>query len=753
MYFQDRHARGLRLDRGLLVCLLGTTCLAGPALAQQAQTPTQEPAVSALQEVVVTARRREENLQDVPIAIVALSQQSLDEAGVRNTNDLSRVAPGLSIQNTAANRGTSTYSIRGQGQTFGQNSPGVVSYFADVPDFGSAIYDLENIQVLKGPQGTLFGRNTTGGAVLFTPHRATDEFNGYITGRYGAYNQHDLEGAIGGPIIGDKLMFRLAGQSLNRDGYTTYLFDGSKLDNEDRQSWRATVTARPFDGLESTFIYQDAEINEAGSGALLGQVVNSGTDAPFFPEMQAELAQQKALGIRTVLGEYEPHFFKSSSQGWMNTTSWTLNKMLTLKNIYSERRFNGGQSYDLDATNLPLLEVTNPVGAKSLERTEEIQGQFTLGPVSGSVGYYWEETKNPLGVGFDIISFGSHVIDVATGGENSHAYYGQADWKVTDKLTLTGGIRQTTDFRSSGPSVESLVLSPTVSIPLATNPLQTGTFNATTWNVAAAYKIDPDISVYGTVRRGYKAGGFNGTALAAADQFFQPEYVIDYEVGIKGQRSFGDWRTRYAIDGFYDDYTNIQRFVNLPGTPPQTITRNAAAGKLYGADVELTVAPTQLFDVSFNYTYLHAKYDRYIDPLEGDLSASRFPNTPEHQLTLTPRVTIPVADKMGKMSAQFSVYYQSSIATDPANVPNGNPVVALESLGANIPGYTRIDARADWRNIYGSHVSAALYANNLFDAKYIVGTNNQLNAATGTVGDLYGEPRFFGVELRYDFGR
>src|SRR3546814_9950683 len=129
----------------------------------------------------------------------------MNERNVKTLNDLPAVAAGLSVQNTASNRNDTTFSIRGQGQTFGQNSPGVVTYFADVPDFGKQFFDLENVQVLKGPQGTLFGRNTTGGAVLFVPRKPDNAFSGYVVGRLGSYDRHDLEFALGGALIPDQL--------------------------------------------------------------------------------------------------------------------------------------------------------------------------------------------------------------------------------------------------------------------------------------------------------------------------------------------------------------------------------------------------------------------------------------------------------------------------------------------------------------------------------------------------------------------
>ncbi len=768
------HASGANSARPIrkfgLAGLMVATCLTTPAFAfaRQAAPPSSDPnQATMLEDIVVTARRREERLQEVPIAVTALSEQVLEEKGVRDANDLAQVAPGLSIQNTTANRNNVTYSIRGQGQAFGQNSPGVVPYFAEVPSFGDAIFDLQGIQVLKGPQGTLFGRNTTGGAILFTPRAPTEDFNGYLLGRVGNYNRHDLEFGVGGPIVGDKLMFRVAGQVLRRDGYTDNVATGDKMDDEHREAWRASLTFRPFEGFENTLLYQDVNVDEAGSGLLLSVITPTFSNTPIYAQLQTALAAQKARGPRSIATNYEPDFIKLDSQGWINTTNWKINDHLSLKNIYSERRFTGGQSYDLDGSPVTVLHVTNPTGPKTKTTSEEIQAQFNFSKLNGVVGYFTEDSNTPLIYGFDtrqwvripgLLPNGGVIqaVNIAQSSSGSHAFYGQADWSVTDQLTLTAGVRKTKDERSSGPSETFVLLSPLQPYPTgldsAAGKKMDASFNATTWNLAANYQVNNDLNLYATVRRGFKSGGFNGTAINPADQFFRPEQVTDYEAGAKGSANLGDWRVRYAVDVFYDDYKDIQRFVNLATVPASTVTRNAAAGSIKGVDLDLTVAATSWLSASLQYTYLDAGYDSYDDALLGDLSNSRFPNTPKHQLNFTPRVEFPMPEGMGDLSAMASIYHQSGIATDPANVPNGNALVALSSMGTNVEGYTRIDLRADWRNIKGSGVSLAAYVRNLTDKDYITGTNNQLTSEFGVATYLYGQPRFFGVELRYDFG-
>jgi iron complex outermembrane receptor protein len=755
---------------------------AGPARADLAASSSDATGgTPGLEEIIVTARRRDENLQVVPISVAVLNAAQLDQQSVLTASDLSRVVPGLSIQSTGANRADTTFSIRGQGETFGEAAPGVVPYFAEVPNFGSAstsggappIYDLQSVQVLKGPQGTLFGKNTTGGAVLFVPQMPTDQFDGYIDSRFGNYGTADVEGAFGGPIVGDKLMFRVSGQSLNRAGYTIYQLDGAKLDNLNRQSGRAILTFKPVENFENTTIVQIQRNRENGSGAVLTGIsldpaINVGAVA-VAPQLQQQLAEQQSLGIHRVLGNDPEHFVVRNSEGGINTTTWKVDDLLTFKNIASYTESNAGQSYDLDATNLTLLHVLNPAGNINKQLTEEFQAQVKVGPVNGVLGYYYEDVWNPYALGYNIqepssglgplAAFGpiASIGDYGSGESKSRAVFGQVDWKATEQLALTAGARYTSDPVTSGISNTVLFL-PLIPppfgpvLPLASSPQLNHTFDAVTWNVAADYTVNPNLNVYGTVRKGFKQGGFNGTALLPADKSFQPEFNTDYELGIKGENLVGGWQVRYAADAFYDHYTNIQRFENIVELGiPQTITKNAAAGYIAGAEFQLTVIANQYLQVTAAYTYLDPKYTDWTDPVTGNLSGQRFPNTPKSQLTVTPLVTIPVPANAGTVTAQSNIYYQSSIATDPFNVPNGVPTVDLDALGANLAkAYTRVDFRTDWAHVYGSRFSAALYVTNAFNKAYIIGSDNQMNAAAGTVSALYGEPRMYGIELRYD---
>jgi iron complex outermembrane receptor protein len=748
--------------------LLAAMCITVPtwAIAQvsiDTSASTESPSASQLQEVTVTARRVSENVQDVPISVVDLNSTQLNYQSVTTANDLARVAPGLSIMNTAANTSTVTYSIRGQGSTFG-SGPGVIPYFDEVANFSQAIFDVADVQVLKGPQGTLFGRNTTGGAVLFTPNMPSDTFNGYADVRAGNFGRADVEFGVGGPIIGDTLTFRLSGQSLNRAGYTTDVATGVKLDNQNEQNIRGILKFRPNDNFDNTALVQWTRQSENGNSAVLTTIA----PGPLAPLLQPQLAMQQALGIRQVLGDFPYETAFAATYGGIDTANLKLNDLLSLKNIASYLHTTTARDWDLDATNLPLLGVLNPT-ATSEQFTEEFQVRLNAGPVTWVVGYYFEHVSAPFQIGFVEVSNilfaglpipGGVTAEVTGEGttSKSRAPYAQFDYKVIPQLTLTAGVRYSTDDLTSTPTGTALINFPPLpalsALPFTYTPGLEHDFHATTWNVAADYAVDPNLNVYGHVSKGYKEGGFNGTAPPAL-QSFDPEFVIDYELGTKGHNEFADgWKIRYNADVFYDHYTNIQRDENvtLPTGAVATIIQNAAAGYITGAEFQFAIEPSPYFQVSTAYTYLYAKYTSFNGGAGvGDVSASKFPNTPTSQFTLTPIVTIPIPEHFGALTAQGTVYAQSHFATDAFNVPNGQPSVDLDVPGANAPGYTRVDLRLQWQHIMSSQVSAGVYALNVLDRRYITGTDNQLNTF-GIRSAVYAPPPFYGIEVRYEFG-
>ncbi|MDB5687607.1 MAG: hypothetical protein JWR77_2196 [Rhizorhabdus sp.] len=730
------------------------TALWSPVAQAQAQAqPGADTAV--IDDIIVTARRTEERLQDVPISIIAISGEDLDRKVIRNLNDLPSVSPGLSVQNTAVNRLNPAFSIRGQGQGFGQVTPGVVAYFSEVPDFSNAFFDLQSVQVLKGPQGTLFGRNTNGGAILFVPRKPTNEFDASMLVRIGNYQRRDLEFALGGAVVEDKVLVRVAGQYLKRDGFTRNLTTGRKNDDEDQISLRGSLVLAPTDWLENYTIGAYNRIDQNGTGVIFGEVRNNPNVAAVFPAMQAALARQQALGIRTIADNGDG-YTDLHSQGLINRTTAQVGDHITLKNIFSYRRNSGSFANDLDGTTLLLLQLMNPSRSRVLTNETQAQATFVIIEVTG--GYYYEHTNIPLGLFFDstqlIAGSPLRVIqETASTGKDS-AFYGEATVKPVDGMALTAGIRRSRS-QSSGRSQQFLVFPGNVRFP--TGPVSTtgGKFAGTNWNFAASYEFSPNLNVYGTARRGFRPGGSNLTAPSAEFFSYAPETVQDYEIGVKSQFAMGEWHGRFNVAAFHDKYKNIQRnvIVTLPGKPAATITNNAADATIKGFDLETTIdSPSRIFQLTVGYSYLKAHYGRYDGGTLGDLSDMLFQNAPKHQLTITPRVELPVPDGIGKISALANVYYIAKRTTDAINRDiRGGAFPRIIEPAALLDAYTKLDLRLDWSGIMGGPISAGLFAKNVTKTVYKTGTNNQISGTFGFQSAIYGEPRTYGLELRADF--
>ncbi|GAD48466.1 putative TonB-dependent receptor [Caenibius tardaugens NBRC 16725] len=372
-------AARVRLGRWLLAGAAAGAFVAPHAAIAQTQTAPQASTSSGLSEIIVTANRREERAQDVPIAITALSPERLEQQGITKAQDLQASIPSLVVgPNGQGSRETQSFTLRGQGATF-QASPGVVMYMNEVPvptavslsQMGGPgqFIDIENLQVLAGPQGTLFGRNTTGGAVLIVPKKPQNEFGGWIKGEYGNYDRKYIEGAINVPIVEDKLLLRVMGAFHDRDGYTRDVQWNKDRDNEHWYTTRVGLTFRPTDTIENyTMAYYtksshngaglihkgfniDGLINAAGPGkpGLCAEGPYSVLGGYSCDVYRAATAKAEALGNRKTAFSIDT-MQKTKVWGISNTTDIDLSDEIKLRNIFSYQRMQLKYRYDGDAT-------------------------------------------------------------------------------------------------------------------------------------------------------------------------------------------------------------------------------------------------------------------------------------------------------------------------------------------------------------------------------------------------------------------
>jgi len=404
--------------------------------AAAAQTAMSGGSVAQLDEVVVTARRREENLQQVPVAVTTLTQGQINNQGSFRINDLERSVPSLTFTNSVGTRSDVVPTLRGQSRVFGGRYPSTMTYFSEVPILkitNGQFYDLENIQVLRGPQGTLFGRVTDGGNLMITPRKPTNDFSGFIQGRFGDYSLRDFVGAVNVPIFKGKLLARVAFDINRRDGFTRNLLpgvdkDSSDLDNVHYNSFRFSLVARPTDQFENYTVVAYKEANENGFGNQIVQVnptiiagtVNGlasafglGSQVPAFgngvaAQMQAAILAQRASGIRTtsagslLFGSNAGLYNKRQDTYVINRTTFGVNDNLTLKNILGYVRIKNHWGADFDGSPLLYIDTENvnlPHPEFNLEQVSEefqVEGKAFDGKLNYTVGAYGTSSTTRL---------------------------------------------------------------------------------------------------------------------------------------------------------------------------------------------------------------------------------------------------------------------------------------------------------------------------------------------------------------------
>ena len=352
----------------VLAAVAAALTSAAAANAQTSSAGSQNPEAAQqsgriLDEVIVTARRQAEPLQDVPLSVTAFDDDRLQELRINDRTALADNTPSLFTITGGYPREFAYFALRGQGPAFG-SVPGVVNYFAEVPSIISidgrvgTYFDLANVQVLAGPQGTLFGKNATGGNILFEPARPVDASEGYVRAEFGNYNDRRIEGAINVPMADGKVLLRVAGDLGQRDGYTKDVgpnFSGRDYDNLDYDSFRVGLTLRPFEGFENYTLLRYYESDNNGPGTVLSAINPAFTPliGLFFPEVNNLVPEQEARGPRKVSYDID-EFSKTEYWQVINQTTYDFSDSLTLKNIISYSEFRNNYGYDYDASPLPL---------------------------------------------------------------------------------------------------------------------------------------------------------------------------------------------------------------------------------------------------------------------------------------------------------------------------------------------------------------------------------------------------------------
>lgn len=767
--------------------------LAAPACAQS--VVQDDPSVSQVDEIIVTARRVEERLQDVPLAISAVQGERLEELGITQVQDLRQAVAGLQISPSAGRTQTAIFALRGQRATDATvtQDPPVAIYVDDVivtPLAGGnlGLFDLENVQVLKGPQGTLFGRNTTGGAILYTTARPTSELEGRLRVGYGNYNARSATGVLNVPVS-DTLRLRGAVDYIKNDGFGEVVATpganpgpavGRALMDRDEFSARLSAAFNPTDVFSTTTTAYYSDAATGGPAFHLFNPPNPAGPAPFIfgPAFQQAVDRANALDPYDAESNV-PTGSTIEIYGLNHTNSLVLSDTLTLKTTLGYRSTDYKEVIDFDGTGLNLLAPTNITDVEQYTFETQFQGEAFSGRLNYVAGAYYYLQK-----GFDG-GDGSFVFGApgSVGGQvdnSSLSAFAQGSYALDDTTNLTAGLRYTTDrrnfvTRSGNGSYDNLtscnLQAPDGTLlPLSACSIEVdASFAEPSWLLSVDKKLNEDTLIYASHRHSFRSGGFNlrGTSNDSIGPF-QPEIVNDIELGLKNTLVLSpEWELQSNIAAYHQWYKDIQRNVTgiSNGQLANTI-ENAASATVYGAEAEFELRRGRDFSVSLNYSFTKPEYDNYellatINGVPGtltDYSDRDFVYIPRHQVNFNARYARQLG-AAGELVLSGNVYYQSDVffseefqnreqlleALSPAA-----RAVAPANLKFGQDGYALVNLRAELANIGGSDVGVAVYGRNVFDERYLGGGSIFYNSL-GVDQAVYGDPRTYGIELTYEF--
>ena len=729
------------LQLGVVAALAVVATLASAAESELTRSPA---AVPTLAEVVVSARRREESLQAVPIAVTAISGDELSSMSLFTVSDLERVVPSMTVGPTGGRKTVPGFTIRGQRDSVAgiTNDPAVGIYFAEAVQtrptgLGKSLFDLASVQVLKGPQGTLFGRNTTGGAILIEPRAPSlDNRNGYAELIVGDYDRFDIQGALNIPL-GETLAVRAAASRTRRDGYATNVTLNRELDADRGEAGRLSILFKPNDWFSNTLWLDAAETDQPGNPMKL-IAVRPGSTADTRWDMLTTLEDAQATqGFYDVEGNIEA-WSELSARGATNVTTFDTGR-LTVKNIINYREMDQYEIMDYDGTDQPVLVVEEYQNASQFSNELQFYGKAMSDRLDWIAGLYYFSEDGDRGT-FNASSGNPANPRYSDAKNTSKSLFAQVDYKLADRWTATVGGRYTEDERS----LEQRLYNSTETVCLLC-ATDSNTWSAPTWTVGLTYKYDTNGLIYVVSRRGYRSGGYNSTAISVGQLTpFDEENVTDIELGWKADLQLGSALLRANTALYYSDYTDIQRAVTveIDGSPVRSIF-NAAEATVQGAELELTLLPTDNLELTAAVTFTDATYDEFVDPVSGaDLAGNSFPYTPETSYNVAARYRVPfLSSNAGELSVRLAYFWQSEVEFGDAEFPFGSQ----ESYGLT-------SVRVEYSDIAGSAFSVSGFVDNLGGTDYFVYASN-FWGSTGYVPAVTGNPRTWGIQLSYAFGR
>ena len=696
--------------------------------------------------ITVTARRREESLREVPVAVSALSADRLEQTGAVDITALQAQTPNATVQVARGSNSTLISFIRGVGQQdpLWGFEPGVGLYVDDIyvarPQGAVLdIFDIERIEVLRGPQGTLYGRNTIGGAIKYVTRRLGTEPRAEGRLSVGSYNQIDAVGTVALPLSDQ---FAIGGSlaRYTRDGFGTNLTTGAEHYNKDVTAFRLSAEFTPNDNLFFRLAYDQVndDSNPRHGHRLVAGAAPGSEVLPNVYDTRAGLGDDNSV----------------ETEGLSFTGEWRVNDVITLRSITARREGYTDTVIDFDNAPGPILDI--PAFYADEQFTQEFQLLFDTGRMQGVAGFYYLD--GTAEGAFDTV-LGAAGIAIGTGGSvetTSYAVFADVNFDLTERLRLSVGARYTQDektgtvFRANylgagrTPLTGGAAATPLL---VRTDYTNTRDYSQFTPRISLSYDLNEDLTGYVSFSQGFKSGGFDmrGDAIFTPDTVngYDPETVDSYEIGLKGSAFGGLMNFSSAI--FYSEYSDQQVTTQVPAPGGiASFVDNVGSSTIYGAEFEATVFLADNLTAFVSLGYLEASFDEFIrfnigtGQFENISDLVVFQNAPRWSGYLGATWTNPVFG--GELAVTPSVAFRSSYN----QFEFANPLLDED-------GYTLVDLNAVWTAPSGNW-SLSLAGRNLTDETYRIGGYNFPGALfDNSIIAFYGPPRTYTATISFRY--
>ena len=751
---------------------------------------------AVLEEIVVTAQKRAENLQEVPVSVTAFSAANLESRSMFNLGNLSSFTPNVDINHGKGDGGSTNAAvfIRGVGQNdfIFPTDPGVGIYLDGVYIARSIggmldLADVERIEVLRGPQGTLYGKNTIGGAINVVTSRPSGETSGRVKVTFGERDRQDLEANLSLPLIDNKLYAKLALASKNQDGFSERVSSNLDLGDTNVDAARLGLNWILSEDV-SLYLSADASrIRQNGAPGTLLETFDApgglyglynGLAAPFVGA-QLGLPPGSLFDDRWVTGDTDksngtgPTEDENDTWGVIATLDWEINENVSFKSITAYREMEATIRTDIDYSPFPIIHTDEE------QDQEQFSQEFQLSGDSGKLhwlvgAYYLTEdisdlnttllasgifdtlnvlpaavvplvpgvvcpaappapcaggAGNPLNAALDLDVRPYTSLDTTNWATFVHLSYA-----LTEQLSLTLGGRYS--YEEKEYFIDSVFPN---SGNIATPPTKdTQDWSKFTPKIGVDFQVNEDLMVYGSITQGQKSGGWNPRPLQPAEfKRYDQEELTAYEIGLKSKLL--DGRMTLNIAAFYSEYEDLQLFANTinPTNGSLLLTvDNAGDVDLYGFEIEIVARPTANLDINFGAGYLENEYQS-LSPNTGYSENNELPQAPKWTLNGGAQYRFDLDEALGSITVRGDVSYRSKTYNDPQNTK-----AIVQS------GYGVVNARISWISPAETWQSS-LFVTNLNDKEYF--TSAESIPAFGIRNAVYGRPREWGVSLSYHF--